>query len=38
LTGYYDANAGNNIVDEIKIIEENIKKLQKELDELKNPL
>lgn len=38
LTGYYSANAGNNITDEIKIIEENIKKLQKELDELKNPL
>ena len=38
LTGYYGANAGNNITDEIKIIEDNIKKLQKELDELKNPL
>ena len=38
LTGYYSANAGNNIVDEIKIIEDNIKKLQKEIDELKNPL
>ena len=38
LTGYYSANAGNNIVEEIKIIEDNIKKLQKELDELKNPL
>lgn len=38
LTGYYGANAGNNIADEIEIIEDNIKKLQKELDELKNPL
>lgn len=38
LTGYYGANAGNNITDEIKIIEDNINKLQKELDELKNPL
>ena len=38
LTGYYSANAGNNITDEIKIIEDNINKLQKELDELKNPL
>lgn len=38
LTGYYGANAGNNIADEIEIIENNIKKLQKELDELKNPL
>ena len=38
LTGYYAANAGNNIADEIEIIENNIKKLQKELDEIKNPL
>ena len=38
LTGYYSAYTGTNIGEEIKIIEDNIKKLQKELDELKNPL
>jgi hypothetical protein len=38
LTGYYSAYKGANIDDEIKTIENNIKKLQKELDELKNPL
>ena len=38
LTGYYGANTSNNIVENIKTIEDNIKKLQKELDELKNPL
>jgi len=42
LTGYYDANTGNNIGEEIqskiKMIEDSMKKLQKELDELNNPL
>jgi hypothetical protein len=38
LTGYYSAYKGANIGEEIKIIEDNIKKLQKDLDELKNPL
>jgi hypothetical protein len=38
LTGYYSAYMGANIGEEIKIIEDNIKKLQKELDELKNPI
>jgi hypothetical protein len=38
LTGYYGAQTATNIGEEIKIIEDNIKKLQKDLDELKNPL
>ena len=42
LTGYYGANTGNNIGEEIqlkiKMIEDSMTKLQKELDELKNPL
>lgn len=38
LTGYYSAYKGANIDDEIKTIENNIKKLQKDLDELKNPI
>jgi hypothetical protein len=38
LTGYYSAYKGANIDEEIKIIEDNIKKLQKDLDELKNPI
>jgi hypothetical protein len=42
LTGYYGANTGNNIGEEIqskiKMIEDSMKKLQKELDELKNPI
>ena len=38
LTGYYSAYKGANIGEEIKIIEDNIKKLQKDLDELKNPI
>jgi hypothetical protein len=42
LTGYYRANTGNNIGEEIqskiKMIEDSMKKLQKELDELNNPL
>ena len=38
LTGYYSAYKGANIEDEIKTIENNIKKLQKDLDELKNPI
>jgi hypothetical protein len=38
LTGYYSAYMGANIGEEIKTIEDNIKKLQKELDELKNPI
>jgi hypothetical protein len=38
LTGYYSAYKGANIGDEIKTIEDNIKKLQKDLDELKNPI
>ena len=38
LTGYYSAYKGANIGEEIKTIENNIKKLQKDLDELKNPL
>ena len=37
LTGYYGAQTATNIGEEIKIIEDNIKKLQKDLDELKNP-
>jgi hypothetical protein len=38
LTGYYSAYKGANIDEEIKTIENNIKKLQKDLDELKNPI
>ena len=38
LTGYYSAHLATNISEEIKIIEDNIKKLQKNLDELKNPI
>jgi len=38
LTGYYGAHLATNISEEIKIIEDNIKKLQKDLDELKNPI
>lgn len=42
LTGYYGANTGNNIGEEIqskiKMIEDSMKRLQKELDELKNPI
>ena len=38
LTGYYSAYKGANIGEEIKTIENNIKKLQKDLDELKNPI